>query len=200
MTVGKWPWAWALTSEASLLPTMSSRATSPKAAAGFLTLALRPTDLVFLRVKHGEPGAIRKLDVATVPELVGRDVFLHAIHEMGVDFVQLIDKDFRASLAVSAGVYAHAGVFLTRKFSAQQGHDFANRFTAGSLGCLDLIEEAPKNYIQREDAPTAVLTLIRAGQQSLRNVGPKCAAKLGKGTALRELGKSFHESRYRRFS
>jgi len=65
---------------------------------------------------------------------------------------------------------------------------------------LVLIEEAPKNYIQLEDAPTAVLTLIRAGQQSLRNVEPECATKWEKGTALRELGKSLHESRTRRFA
>jgi len=121
------------------------------------------------------------------------DVLLHAINQMRVDFVQRTEGDFGAGLTVGAGIGAHGGVIRALKFPAQQGHDLANRFAAGAIGRLDLIEKAPESDIEREDAPAAIGAGRRSREQGLWNVGSKGLAKHGKGTAFRALGESLCE-------
>ena len=138
--------------------------------------------------------------MAAVPELVVWNVAMQAVNEMGVNLVHHIEGDFCTGLAVGAVVGTHGGVLLARKFAAHECHDFADSFAAGTVGSLHLIEKTPEHDIQREDASAAVLARRRWGEQCLGDIGAKCLAKLRKGAALREFGKSFRESRDRRFS
>jgi len=164
-----------------------------KTTARLLALALRPVGLVGRSVRQGEACAIDEFDVTPVPELVVGDMTLDAINQMGIDLIHHIKGDFRTGLTLGAGIGAHGGVILARESSAPQGHDLANRFAAGAVGRLDLIEKAPENDIQREDAPAVVGAGRCSGEQGLRNVGSEGLAQQGKGGAFRELGKSLGE-------
>ena len=99
-----------------------------------------------------------------------------------------------------AGIGTHGGAFGFGKFAAHQGHDLANRFAAGSVGCLDLVEKTPECHLQGEDAPAAVLALACAREQRLWDVGAENLAELGKGGAFRELRESLREGRDRRLA
>jgi len=171
-----------------------------KAAARLLALALRPSGLVVRSVGHRDACAIHESDVASMPEFVLRDMTLHAVNKMGVDLVHHIEGNFRAGLAVGGGLWAHWGLLLAGEFSAREGHDLANRFAAGSVGRLNLVEKAPEHDIEGKDAPTAVVAEGRAREQCLGDVGAKSLAKLGKGAALGEIGKSLREGRNRRLA
>ena len=59
-----------------------------KTAPGFLASSLRPALLVFGGIGHGNPGAIDQLDVAAMPVRRVRNVFLHALDQMGVDLIE----------------------------------------------------------------------------------------------------------------
>jgi len=171
-----------------------------KSAARLLSLALRPAGLVGRGVGHRKPCAVDKLDVATMPERALGDMALHAINEMGVDLVHHIDGDFRACLAVGSGLWTHGGPALTGELSAREGHDLADRFAAGPVGSLNLIKKTPENDVEGEDASAAVVAGRSAGEQCLGDVGAKSLAKLGKGAALGEIGKSLREGRDRRLA
>ena len=135
--------------------------------------------------------------MVSVPKARLRDIAMHTLDQMGVDILQNIQGYFCTGLAVGAGVRAHRTTLLPWKFAAHKSHHLANGFAAGAVGSLNLIEEAPEDDIQRENAPAAIMTGGFWREQSLRNIGAKCIAKLGKGTAFGELGKSFREGRKR---
>jgi hypothetical protein len=165
-----------------------------KTAARLLARALRPAGLIGRGVGHGNTGAVHQLDGAPVPECAGGDVPLHALDQVGADIVDHLKRDFRASLAVGAAVRAQSPDLLARGFAAQEGHDLANRFAAGTRGGLHLIQKGPEDHVEGKDALAAIVTRGVRGEQGVRDTGAKKLPKLGNGVALGELGKSLLES------
>jgi len=166
----------------------ADKAHGRKAAAGFLALALGPACLVGRGVGHGDAGAVDNLDPATMPELVGGDVRLQALSEVIMNLVQSIQGEFGARLTIGAGVRTHNSLLVRREFAAPISHHFANRFAAGTVWGMHLIQKAPKDHLQRKDASAAVGSPGIRAQERLGNGESKEIAKLGEGPAGRELG------------
>jgi hypothetical protein len=117
-------------------------------------------------------------------------MLLHSINEMCVDLIQHVEREFVAGLAIGAGGFADRRAFSACRFASQEGREGANRLTTGAIGRLNLMEKSPENDIQGKNATASLDSKYVLRKQVNWNVGAKNLAKMGKGTSLRELGKS----------
>jgi hypothetical protein len=119
-----------------------------KTAPGFLAGGLRPALLVFWGVGHGNPGAIDQLDVAAVPVRRVRNVFLHALDEVGVDLVDDALGNPGARPAIPGAMGADRAVFCAWFIAPDVGDERANRFAAGACRVEHLVKKAPEDHFQ----------------------------------------------------
>lgn len=125
-----------------------------------------------------------------MPEIPLWDMLLHSINEMCVDLIQHVEREFVAGLAIGAGGFADRRAFSACRFASQEGREGANRLTTGAIGRLNLMEKSPENDIQGKNATASLDSKCVLRKQFIWNVGAKNLAEMGKGTSLRELGKS----------
>ena len=123
-----------------------------EAAPLFLVGGLREGLLIGRGVRHGDTGAIDDLDVATAPELIGRDASLEFVGGVPVNVEQGVIGQTGAGIAIGGG--AGTGPGLTA--GDIPGLDFTDGLAAGAVGGEHLGEKGPKREDLREEALAAM--------------------------------------------
>ena len=83
-------------------------------------------------VGHRDAGAVHQFDFVSVPERPMRNISLHSIDQMGVNFSDRFQQDSSAGLGIGGSAGAHLAGRFIRGFADAGSHDLACSLPAGA--------------------------------------------------------------------